>query len=363
MKLQKKSSNGYTVLLGKVRKILIEGQQRIEAERLRTYWEAGRVIHADILHHKDRAEYGARVLNDLADDLDVNVRLLQRCVQFAKVYPKMPIATARSQFTWTHYRELSQISDDKKRSLFEKAAQRNHWSTNELIARIQSENGARGIPGFPAVKPRLTGEALHKPLAPLRGTLYTYCIVERPAVNADYTPELEVDLGFGVFYKVDDSRILSGLSEGDIVESRPREDAYKFYKGGRTAKDLYTYAAYIEKVIDGDTLKVRFDLGFNTEIRQTLRLRGIDCPEVDTKEGQAAKAFVQSYLKEAQTVIARSSRPDKYDRYLADVFVPSLQQKNRKVMERPASDEIRDASNDVYLNNLLLEHGHAVRME
>jgi len=44
----------YAVLLNKVRKTLVEGQQRIEQERVRTYWETGKVIHIDILKHKDR---------------------------------------------------------------------------------------------------------------------------------------------------------------------------------------------------------------------------------------------------------------------------------------------------------------------
>lgn len=356
-------AGGYTALLSKVKKTLIEGQQRIEQERGRTYWETGRVIYADILKHKDRAEYGGEVLRDLADDLDVDLSLLQRCVRFAKAYPRLPISAGRPKFKWSHYRELITISDDKRRLSLEKAAAQNDWTAQELAARIKSANGGRNNPGLLALKPfdkapgkpRLSTEAIHKPLTPLRGTLYTYRLVKRPSVNVDQTPELRVDLGFGVFHKVD-SRFLSGFNEGDIVESRPKEDAYKFYKGTRSAKDLYTYAVFIEKVIDADTLKVRFDLGFNTEIRQTLRLRGIDCPEMDTKEGlpagrqgQAAKAFVQSYIKEAQLAVVHSSRSDKYDRYLADVFIPQGEEPNPQT--------------DIYLNNLLLEHGYAVRAE
>ncbi len=63
-----------------------------------------------------------------------------------------------------------------------------------------------------------------------------------------------------------------------------------------------------------------------------------------TKAGEEAKVFVQLYIKEAQRIVVRSSRSDKYDRYLADVFLPS------------------EDGNDFFLNNLLLENGHAVRM-
>ena len=75
-----------------------------------------------------------------------------------------------------------------------------------------------------------------------------------------------------------------------------------------------------------------------------MRLRGIDCPEMDTKAGEAAKAFVQSHLKEASLIVLRSSRVDKYDRYLVDVFIAAKE------------------GDDVFLNNLLLQEGHAQRM-
>jgi hypothetical protein len=57
-----KIPSDYQGLLRKVKATLIEGQQRIEAERVRTYWETGRLIHGHILKNKDRAEYGAGVI-------------------------------------------------------------------------------------------------------------------------------------------------------------------------------------------------------------------------------------------------------------------------------------------------------------
>ena len=277
------------------------------------------------------------------------------------------------------------VSDDKKRAFFEKAAARNAWSVPELAARIKQERPADAefratgpkrretSPSFLARGPERKAKD-NELLTPLRGTLYTYRLVKRPQVALEKESGLLLDLGFGDFRSVD-PRLVSALREGDIVESRPKEDAYKFYKGARTAKDLFTYAAFVEKVIDADTLKVRFDLGFDQWRRETLRLRGIDAPEMDTKEGQAAKAFVQSYIKEAQRVIVHSSRSEKYGRYLADVFVPSLQSDQRKAMNasrRPKGEagassipqgEESDPGTDIYLNNLLLEHGHAKRWE
>ena len=56
---------------------------------------------------------------------------------------------------------------------------------------------------------------------------------------------------------------------------------------------------------------------------EKLRLRGIDTPELKTPEGEKAKVFVQEILKKAKIIMIKTYRKDKYDRYLADIFVGS----------------------------------------
>ena len=332
----------YENLLHRVKETLIEGHRRIEEERVKAYWETGQLIHRHVLKYAKRAEYGAEVIARLARDLNADKTILNRCLKFAQTYPRLPIVARGQQFKWSHFRKLITISDDKQRALLEDAAKRNAWSVDELTVRIKNQRPKELAPlsEKPAVPEKL--------LTPLRGELYTYRLVERPTLGPAEDSGLLVDLGFGIFRDVE-PRVAAQFSKDDIVDSRPKEDAWRFTKNGRTAKELFTYKAFVEKVIDGDTLKVRFDLGFNTWMRETLRLRGLDCPEMGTKEGQAAKAFVQSYIKEAQMLIIRSSRADKYDRYLADVFIPT--------------GSGPDEETDIYLNNLLVEHGHARRME
>jgi endonuclease YncB( thermonuclease family) len=332
----------YPALFRRVKETLLEGQRRIEAEKVRTYWETGRLIQTHILQNKDRADYGAEVMARLADDLELNSRILYYCTQFFDKYPRLPILNARSKFTWTHFRELLKVADDKARSRLTELAKGNDWSARELASRIKSGRSAEDAEVSETIHYPLSTIHSADPLPPLQGTLYTYQVFRRKVLSAG-TTELVLDLGFSNYRDVD-QRLVGSFSAGDIVESRPKDDAYRFVKGTRTPKDLYTYQAFVEKVVDGDTLKVHIDLGFANWTRQTLRLRGIDCPEVGTKEGDAAKAFVQSYLKEADQVIIRSSKSDKYDRYLADVFIPQA-----------------DGTDDIFLNNLLLEKGHAVR--
>ncbi len=169
----------YPDLLVRVKAALIEGQQRIEQERVRTYWETGRLIHIHILKHKARAAYGAQVIRFIAEDLNTDYSNLQRCVKFAKAYPRLSIVGGRPQFSWTHYRKLITISDDKKRLFFEKAASQNAWTSDELALRLKGirprSTGSGNLltgPGKRAEAPEL--------LKPLRGQPYTYQIIDRP---------------------------------------------------------------------------------------------------------------------------------------------------------------------------------------
>ena len=50
--------------------------------------------------------------------------------------------------------------------------------------------------------------------------------------------------------------------------------------------ELYQYKATVEKVNDGDTLTALIDLGFNLYHRTTIRLLGIDTPEVKKYSGR-----------------------------------------------------------------------------
>ncbi len=343
-KIKNISPSDYTLLLNRVKKTLIEGQQKIEEERVRIYWETGRHIYRHILKYSDRADYGTEVYKRLEKDLSVDLSVLQRCVQFVKAYPRLPNSAGQRNFSWSHYVKLITVSDNKKRLSLEKAVIEKHWSADELALRIkneESETNARSTHNE-------VRSTIEKPLTPLRGELFTYQIIKRPIVGTTES-ELLLDLGFGIFRQLE-ARQLVTFKDGDIVQSTPKEDAYKFSKTDLTAKALYTYAAYVEKVIDADTLKVRLDLGFDTWVRQTLRLRDLDAAELGTSLGDKAKVFVQSYIKEADRIVIRSSRSDKYDRYLADIFIPT------------ANNEAQSANDEIYLNNLLLEQGYAVRM-
>jgi len=82
------------------------------------------------------------------------------------------------------------------------------------------------------------------------------------------------------------------------------------------AKSTYTYHATLEKVIDGDTLLINFDLGFFISVKEKVRLIGINAPELDTKKGKDAMAFIEKELKEANLIV-ETRKKEKYGRFLA----------------------------------------------
>ena len=51
---------------------------------------------------------------------------------------------------------------------------------------------------------------------------------------------------------------------------------------------MYEYKCEIVRVVDGDTVDVNIDLGFNTWLwKERIRLKGIDTPESRTKDPEA----------------------------------------------------------------------------
>jgi micrococcal nuclease len=84
------------------------------------------------------------------------------------------------------------------------------------------------------------------------------------------------------------------------------------------------------KVVDGDTIDVDIDLGFNISYTQRVRLAGIDTPESRTKDakekvlGLEVKDKLKKSIDAAETVVVKTELPDsseKYGRILGWVYL------------------------------------------
>tara|TARA_R100000008_G_C3452623_1_gene100132 strand:- start:214 stop:555 length:342 start_codon:yes stop_codon:yes gene_type:complete len=105
-------------------------------------------------------------------------------------------------------------------------------------------------------------------------------------------------------------------------------------------KPQYQYRAIVEKVVDGDTVDLLVDCGFNIMRKERIRFYGVDAWEVrgeEREQGLEAKKFVQDLLPiGSEIVVVTGKEQGKFGRYLGEIFV-----------------------DDKSLNELLLEHGHA----
>jgi len=307
------------------------------------YWKIGKRLVEVEQNGEVRARYGKKLLTTLSADLSrqfgpgFSADNLQRMRRFYLAYPIY--ATSR-KLAWSQYVALLPVENAGKRAVLERKALQRSLTHKELRALVRAESKADAP--FP-VKSGAARRVKQGPLTPKKGTLYTYRVLEAKTILPASPGLLLIDLGFSCSRDLD-SVAGKKFGPGDIVESVCGANGeYALKKSGGSGKALYTYKASVEKIIDGDTLRVIVDLGFSTRTRQYLRLRGIDAPESATAEGRRATDFVRSQIKQADEIVLSSSRSDKYDRYLADVFY------------------LDPSGREIFLNNLLLEKGHAVR--
>lgn len=86
----------------------------------------------------------------------------------------------------------------------------------------------------------------------------------------------------------------------------------------------------VKNIVDGDTIDVVIDLGFDIMFASRVRLAGIDTPESRTTDkaekvlGLEAKEYLKKHLKDAKSVVIRTEKMDsseKYGRILGWVYV------------------------------------------
>lgn len=105
---------------------------------------------------------------------------------------------------------------------------------------------------------------------------------------------------------------------------------------------MYEYRVKsVLNVVDGDTIDVDIDLGFDISITKRVRLAGIDTPESRTSDkaekvlGLEVKNLLKETLKKATTVVIRTEKPDsseKYGRVLGWLFIDGAEQSFNEAM-------------------------------
>ena len=228
--------------------------------------ETGRRIVEEEQNGETRAKYGARLIAELSKVLTqkfgpgFSERTLQKTRHF---YMRHSIAPTSAQLDWSDYVELMPVRNKKKRKHLERRILKEGLKSREIreeVRRLRRETEKDAAPALTHSE---------KPLPPLKRhtglKLNTFSLsLLRAKVKEGY---VLIDCGFFVSWPVK-KKELKGLDLDGMS---------------------YTYAATVDRVVDGDTLLVLIEVGFGIIMRDRLRLRGINCPEMSTPQGAREK--------------------------------------------------------------------------
>ena len=315
--------------------------ENIRVMMLKAYWETGRRIVEYEQAGSSTARYGTNLIEHLSHDLTAkygsgfSARNLRR---MRSLYLEYKIWPTSAKLRWSHLSEFSAIRDRNLRTKLIKRAETHNLSARAVRELVRGKtSGARGRMHSSAAEKKDTKNGSRK--RPHKNS-HTVLSVERTALHIFRTIDpthykiprgyTAIDLGFHIW------RVVKKATAKTITTGTPS----------------YLYPATVLSVIDGDTIWARVDCGLNTVIKEKLRLRGLDAPEITTPAGRAATRFVKKRLRPGMAIVIRTSTTDKYDRYLADILYLPGQARRR--------DPNRVLAHGTHLNQELLDAGHAV---
>lgn len=305
----------YQKLLAKIQQKIATAQENIvrnvNRQKVVMSWEIGREIDSH-LEGKDKPTHGSELFKKLNYDTKIELTTLYQMHNFYRTYPQLP--SEDKQLNWSHYRNLIAIKNDETRAQLEDLVIEKNLGSDRLKKEISTVKKKKITPK-PATIPQLKCT---------RGQLFTYTLNKNG----------EADLGFNVFLE---SALCSVLSAEKGVR-----------KMQQATQNSFTYVANLERVVDGDTLHVKLDLGFGIKHHEILRLAKINAAESTTSEGKKATAALKKILKDVEFLVVKTNKTDIYGRYVADVFFDESGKEK---------DLQKIAAEGSYLNQLLLNQG------
>ena len=133
-------------LYNKISKLINEAQDNIKRNvnsiMVITYWNIGKIIVEDELDGNSRAEYGKEILKNISEKLTeefgkgFDERNLRRMRQFYFTFQKWN--SVSTELSWTHYRHLLKVENEKTRLWYLQEAIKENWSTRALERQINS---------------------------------------------------------------------------------------------------------------------------------------------------------------------------------------------------------------------------------
>jgi len=125
---------------------------------------------------------------------------------------------------------------------------------------------------------------------------------------------------------------------------------------------MYEYSCTVDRVVDGDTIDVILDLGFDILYRTRVRLYGIDTPESRTRDkdekvrGKLASAFLQEAIDNGSRVVIETKLKDskgKFGRVLGNVIVDGININQEMITNYLAVAYFGQSKDDIELEHLI----------
>lgn len=313
------SKSSYSNLVSKLKREMTKGllraQRAYDKERVITYWNVGKMINNHFSKNNIDGIRGKQICKNLSSDLNIAETLLYQMTAFYKAYP---VLKPSDTLKWSHYRLLSYVKDKEKRKKLEYKVSTEHLSKRNLEVLIKDFKT-----WFPPKEKKPQIQQSIK-LKSTRGKLYHYHMFK-----TRFSENYLIDCGFSIFRETN-LKSFRGL----VAESVKSDDSYSYKPSNVKSKYMYAYKAYVDKVIDGDTIWFQIDLGFNTWTRQSLRFMGVEAQPLETKQGRDTFEYVKAVLKGLPFVIIKSYWKGKFGRYLTDIFYLHGENDPNVVMEK-----------------------------
>ncbi len=331
------SLKNYQKPLAQIQKIIAQTKQNIvktvDYQKVVMSWQIGKILEEHLLKN-NRAEYGVEFFTQLEKDTAISKRILYQMQSFYKSYPTLP--RPESKLNWSHYRNLSAVKNEETRKYLESLAIENNLGSNRLndeITKLKSRKNSQKK----SAQNRDSSKAKSTKISATRGQVFAYEL----ALGAGGVKC--VDLGFKIF-----SEIKTELKSGEIVATKKSGEKISLKKIAVKSTQLHTYKAYLDRVVDGDTVHVTLDLGFKIQHKEILRLAKINAPELSTVAGKKSFDELKKILQDVKFLIVKTNKTDIYGRYVADIFFDESGKE---------TDLQKIADQGTYLNQLLLDRG------
>lgn len=142
------------------------------------------------------------------------------------------------------------------------------------------------------------------------------------------------------------------IKERDLMIGQENQSSENLL--ARKEDTIHVYKAHLDYVVDGDTLVINLDLGFDVWVKKRLRLRGINTPELSSDDLTSmddaikAKSFIEERIEDQSVIVVQTHKVDLHGRFVADVFyLPG------------EKDKVRIFKEGLFLNQELLDAGLA----